>query len=340
MGSPSPSLHILDVGHGNCCIIVDTKGVTIVDAARTRAHVEFLKKQGIDSIRTILISHADSDHIAGIMHLLLESDLKVDEIYLNPDAFKQNKTWEGLRKALAFARRSCGTIVHTQLTTTISRKIRNGTLDIEVLAPTPEMAAGGAGSTDLNGNRITSNSMSAVIRVLKDGSPILLLPADLDSTALDNLEAEHTNITAQIAVFPHHGGHPGGKEKAEDFAARFLKAVGPELVVFSIGRGRYDLPLPEIVQIVGTAPMMCTQLSENCAKHLPHKLVSGASRVGQAAFASEACAGMVSVDCSGDEIQIQPEIAAHRNFVKIYVPDAECLKHLSKASRLVSIQSA
>jgi beta-lactamase superfamily II metal-dependent hydrolase len=320
----SPSIHILNVGHGNCCIIMDIKGVTIIDAAHSRAHVKFLKRRGIDSIRAILISHADNDHIAGVMHLLLESGLRVEEIYLNPDASKRNESWEGLRKALAFARRNHGTTVHTQLTTTISKTLKNGVFEIEILAPTPEIAAGGVGATDLKGVKIKSNTMSAVVRVIKGELPLLLLPADLDSAGLDNLATEHPQLKARILVFPHHGGNPGGKEKADDFAKRLLAMVEPRLVIFSIGRGRYALPLPEVVRAVGATPLMCTQLSENCAKHLPAKLVSGGIRSERSLLVSDACAGTVSIDCSGEDVRVAPTIDAHREFVKGFVPSSQC----------------
>jgi competence protein ComEC len=322
----SPSLHILDVGHGNCCIIIDLKGVTVVDAGHQLRHVEFLRARGINGVDTVVISHADNDHIAGVMSLLTEG-FKVNQIYLNPDASKNNKSWLGLRTALAIARKEHGTVVHTELTTTVSKKIRHGALEIEVLAPSPELAAGGPGAGDLKGDKTRTNTMSAVLRILKAGVPIVLLPGDLDGPGLSHLAAEHSDLRAYILVFPHHGGRPGG-EDASDFATRLFSMVKPKLVVFSNGRGKYGLPLPEIVKVVCGVSVMCTQLSERCSKHLPSKLVSGGGR-SEVSTSHQSCAGTISVDLSGSDISISPSPTIHREFVRSSVPQGLCQSELS-----------
>ncbi|MEH2133460.1 MAG: hypothetical protein V7K86_23110 [Nostoc sp.] len=44
------------------------------------------------------------------------------------------------------------------MTTTKTGSLNIGSVNIEILAPTPELNLGGAGGTDLQGRRLTSNS--------------------------------------------------------------------------------------------------------------------------------------------------------------------------------------
>ena len=75
-----------------------------------------------------------------------------------------------LRVAIKDARTHRHTQVHTQLNTTLSGALDAGITTVEVLSPAPETALGGPGSHDLDGKRITSNSMSAVIRLVVNES--------------------------------------------------------------------------------------------------------------------------------------------------------------------------
>jgi hypothetical protein len=39
-----PSLVVLDVGHGNAAVLLDTKGVVVIDAGRGGCLIDFLKE--------------------------------------------------------------------------------------------------------------------------------------------------------------------------------------------------------------------------------------------------------------------------------------------------------
>lgn len=77
---------------------------------------------------------------------------------INPDAIKKSAIWLDLRIALKDARQRFGTKVSSELTTTKTGSLNIGSVNIEILAPTPELNLGGAGGTDLQGRRLTSNS--------------------------------------------------------------------------------------------------------------------------------------------------------------------------------------
>jgi len=82
-----PELLILDVGHGNCSILRDTKAVTVIDCGHDGSIlIEALERLEVGAVDHVIISHADMDHIGGL-ELLLEV-LPVHHVYLNADAKK------------------------------------------------------------------------------------------------------------------------------------------------------------------------------------------------------------------------------------------------------------
>jgi hypothetical protein len=131
-------------------------------------------------------------------------------------------------------------------------------MELQVLSPSPGRV--------LSENR--DNRWSAVIRLVVAGESVVLFGGDIDRTALDRLLDSRRSLSAMVLVFPHHGGHPGEAD-ARLFARDLTSAVKPDIVLFSMGRGRFDNPLPSILrgvrQAAPDAYVLCTQLSKGCA---------------------------------------------------------------------------
>lgn len=146
-----------------------------------------------------------------------------------------------------------------------------GSTRLEIIGPSNTLALSGPGGKELpehGGRPISSNSLSAVMRVLHADVPRALLTGDLDDVGLADLERSAVDLDAELLVFPHHGGHVPQGENAM-FAGRLCRAVGATTIVFSLGRGKHRTPRPEIVRAVEaalpTAHVACTQLSARCA---------------------------------------------------------------------------
>ena len=118
-----PELIVLDVGHGNCALLLDTEAVTVFDCPPTTTLLDTLMQLDISTIDQVLISHADFDHASGLLALLDEATVR--KVYINPDAAKKSKAWREIRAALARAE-TMGTEVYPSLTSVLSRKIRSG----------------------------------------------------------------------------------------------------------------------------------------------------------------------------------------------------------------------
>jgi len=314
-----PELIILDVGHGNCAILRDTNGVIIIDCPQGVTLIETLENLSIKEISHILISHADADHIAGIINLLSNETIKINKVHLNPDLCRGTETWNDLLIALKDARLRLGTVVSTELTTTKTGQLNVGQVLVEILAPTPELAlVGGVGRT-VDERRLNRNSTSAVVGLVHDSHRVAILGADIDQVGLDQLLKERSDLKADILVFPHHGGKPGGAD-GKAFAQQLCDLVKPNLVVFSIARGRFGNPREEIVEGVVTsvpkAHILCTQLSRNCADSVPDSEPAHLNAMpARGRTSNSCCGGTVSIKIAGNKTTYAVGIAAHQQFI-------------------------
>ena len=56
----------------------------------------FLTEQNITKIQTVYLSHADEDHVGGLVGLLSSSSVQIKKVVVNSDASKHTKTWDDL----------------------------------------------------------------------------------------------------------------------------------------------------------------------------------------------------------------------------------------------------
>lgn len=323
-------LSIIDVGHGNAAVLATDDWVAVIDAGPGNSLLQFLIDQGITKIDEVLISHADEDHLGGLVGVLASGDFSIGRVRLNSDALKESKIWKDLAEALDDAERNGKIDFKPSLTPSDTGQFDHGQIRIEILAPTNFLAMRGPGSDDRQGRNITTNSISAVIRVSIDGERLVLFASDIDQIGLDELvHVGATDLRAAILVFPHHGGRSGGPgTNPAQFASQICGLVQPNCVVFSIGRGVHDTPDPAVVaavrQVVRDVRIACTQLSKHCAsiepKNMPPHLNPAFARGRER---RQCCAGTLMVDLDA-LTTVLPNAAAHLQFIKANAPSALC----------------
>jgi beta-lactamase superfamily II metal-dependent hydrolase len=323
-----PKLIIVDVAHGNCSILQDTKGSVIIDCAHGDTLIETLRHLGIKEIDRIMISHADQDHFKGFIDLLADEAFTVKNVHLNPDAKKNTEVFKALRRAIAYANKEKNTI-HEYLDTDMTGRLDVGDVRIEVISPSKEIV-GYPGSKDLQGKSLTSNSVSAVIRLVYKSRGVVLLAGDIDRVGLDNILKNNSQIKADVLVFPHHGGNVGtGKEQEnQEFTVNLCQQVKPKLVLFSIGRDKHQNPRREIVKaVINELPnvhILCTQLSKYCSSEIlldtPTHLSTLPSRGKKA---NHCCGGTVTINLTETETTYQPS-GNHIQFVEEKIISALC----------------
>lgn len=316
-------LVILDVGHGNCAVVYDDAGCVVVDAGPGTALLEFMREEQIETVDEMLISHADTDHLKGLQTLLDQSDIIVSSVRLNSDAAKDSEQWDAILFSLDDRRRR-GTIdFEVQLIEGL--RIPRAGSAVEVLAPSAYLAARGPGASDSDGRRITTNTISAVVRVRTAGRSVLFT-GDIDETGFEHLLVAGHNLHADVLVFPHHGGNVSNSatpERNRRFAERLLAAVGPSIVVFSFARTRYRNPRPEIVEAVKADPsckVMCTQMSQHCMSEPPNEDGHLADIYADGRRSGHCCTG--SILLTGADLL--PPVTSHTEFVRTKAPGALC----------------
>lgn len=323
-----PSLIVLDVGHGNAAVLLD-EGVVVIDAGKGGLVLDFLKSVGISVVDVLLISHADSDHIRNAPDLLLDDEIDVRLVCFNSDASKRTRVWRHFRHAIKIARRKKSLVADPQLTLAQTGRLDRGQIHIEVLYPPPELAAAGPSGEDEDEERITPNSMSAAIRLIRDGDPLVLLAGDIERGCLEFWRDENTDPRTRILVFPHHGGDPGTADPVA-FAEDLCTCVRPQVVLFSIHRSQYELPIPALVRAVRRScpeiRIVCTQLSEHCAPTPPEGAISSHLEPLPAAGRERGfcCAGTMVIELRSEGPVLRPLAEEHQEFIRCHAPSALC----------------
>jgi len=300
----------------------------LVDAA-TGSHVlEHLRGSGIQRLQKVILSHSDYDHIGGLM-ALLNNDIAIDSVLLNADSDKETEAWRDLIFSLEDARRRGDINFSVGLSSGQISVPGLSRCKIEIVAPIPELAALGVGALDRRKRRITSNSISAGIRLLIDGRPVALLSGDMDDISLEGALAAGANLTADVFVFPHHGGHAGGSDLSK-FASDFVKAVSPSYVLFSHGRSKHENPRQEAVSasVDAGAIVACTQLSKRCSEDASPTSLHLDSCYSAGRSSGSCCAGTLVLEFDGASLQHRMQ-SEHRVFVVENVRNAMCKRAAS-----------
>jgi beta-lactamase superfamily II metal-dependent hydrolase len=327
---------ILDVGHGNCTVVEDGDQLAVIDAPKTLILPRFLTMRSKSTINRLVLSHADEDHIGGAQALLANSDISVQELWLNPNSKQHSKTYIDLLTAAQYRHLSDGLSVSTNLNIGARDGLSFGRVTVDILYP--DIISAGIGPND-GGHpigQITSNGMSAVLRISLMGRPSVLLTGDMDARALESLLATGAVVETPVLVFPHHGGSAGARNDRQ-FAASLCEAVKPELIVFSIGRRRYANPSTEIMAgIRGAAPdahIACTQLSRRCQAieptggDMPHIMIDLPSAGAEKGIS---CAGSLAIGWGSDKLQYRPILVEHSDFVSERVATPLCRQAAGK----------
>lgn len=309
---------IIDVGHGNSTVIYDRSSTVIVDCGTGSSLLEFLEDQGIEKIDIVFLSHSDKDHIAGLVGLISSAKYVIGKVYVNSDSTKKSKLWDDLLYELSHSEMNGGIQLCTGLTNS-SGSFFCGEVTLNVIGPSPYLAAKSAGGIDRLGRRITSNSISASFLVSWKHQTIAYLAGDIDQIALDDLIAHGSQFEAPVLVFPHHGGRSGDAE-VTSFTKQICEATKASIIIFSIGRNEFSNPRPEIVSTIRKmgkdVRIACTQLSKHCSNTVPSHQPEHLLPVFSHGKSSNQCCSGTFIITLSDSVSYFPQFTLHDAYIK------------------------
>ncbi|WP_186404539.1 MBL fold metallo-hydrolase [[Actinomadura] parvosata] len=312
---------ILDVGHGNSAIVYDGEAHLVVDVAQELTLIKELDLSKAREISHLVLSHADADHIRGAAALLAHADLQVGSLWVNPDPTKISQLFIDLMY-IAQDQFLAGRLnVSTNLNIGANPALCSNRIGVEIVHPGIVYAISGQSRARRPQGQISSNGMSAVLRVSLDGAPAVLLPGDLDDRGLRTILETASDISAPVLVFPHHGGGSGGSSN-RDFARQLCEAVRPRLVIFSHGRNMFSNPRADIVAGIRDAStdvdIACTQLSRNCHASTESLIVDHLTeRPAMGRSSNACCAGSIVIRLVDGVVSWTPSREKHAQFVDL-----------------------
>ncbi len=218
----SQTTTFIDVGQGDSILIQDGMGFdALIDGGIVSQGVtvdQFLKDHGAMDLEIMLASHADADHIGGLIAVLNDPEITIHSVLYNGYE-GDTKTWDKFKQAVSDRGLTLTPIQFPSIQTW-------GGMTVYILNP----AAG------LSNPK--TNAASIVLR-MDYGGTRELFTGDIDVTIEATIIARQTPVTADVLKVPHHGS-------ASSSSVEFIAAVQPTFAVISVGEKNNDgHPSPE-----------------------------------------------------------------------------------------------
>ncbi len=333
----------LDVGQGDTIVITcpETHEAIVVDCIDDQAVLKYLKREDVQYLRGVVVTHSHADHYKGIADLLNNCAHKLgiegcEMLASSEDIANLRDMKAGLpdhdghstiydepreRRRSALANLHQWT-VENEKRCGLLRDVRNVLLPFEgelaqnlrLLHP-PLVKYSELRQSGLN-------NISVVLQVMRSGLSVLLM-GDLEYTGWQNLLARHPDITCDVLKFPHHGGTWTEVETDE-----LLSTLSPSKVVISVGSDNtYDHPSAGVFAALRKqdgVQLLCTQATSAClAGASVESEISVITRKYQERAAVDSsflvlprrghcpCAGTVIVELDDEVRVLQPDPAFH-----------------------------
>ncbi|MBO5278503.1 MAG: MBL fold metallo-hydrolase [Lachnospiraceae bacterium] len=201
-------VHFIDVGQGDATLILCGEDAMLIDAGENDKGTlvqSYLQAQGVTSLRYMIGTHPDSDHIGGMDVILYKFDC---DTVMMPDKKKNTSTYRD--------------VIDTM-------KNRGYSNTLPVVGDTYEL--GDASFTILAPSRSYEDSNNCSIAILLTyGNTHFLFTGDAEEEAEKDMLDCGISLRADVYKAGHHGSSTSSSEA-------FLRAVQPTYAVISCGEG-------------------------------------------------------------------------------------------------------
>lgn len=222
--------HFVDVGHGDCTILISNGEAAIIDGGPVGASdtvFTYLRDLGITDIKYVFATHPQTDHVGGLPAAFFACD--VGSLY-TPVTESDNARFNVLLDTAS--EQSVPIIVPS-----VGDQLPLGDATITILSPAHYYS--------------DPNDMSLVLLVSSPEMTVLLC-GDAGEKVERDLLASDFDLTADVLRVGHHGSRTASSEA-------FVVAVSPRFAVVS-SSDRYSNPDPDVTSILieHNATVLCT----------------------------------------------------------------------------------
>ncbi len=219
------SIHIIDCGQGDSVLIrLDGKNVLIDGTTGSNAGqvLEYLHRQGVESLDLLIVTHPHEDHIGGLDDVL--GDMPVKEVLMKQLTGSMVPTTKAYERLLTAIKANGSTVTAAQP----GQKLTVGNGVFTVLGPTEDFG-------DLNN--------TSVVVKLEVGNGTALFMGDAEKESEAALVSRWYDALAGMDVLKvgHHGSSTSSGED-------FIRIVSPRYAAISVGEGNdYGHPSDEVL---------------------------------------------------------------------------------------------
>ena len=218
------TIHFIDVGQGDATLIVaDTGEALLIDGGRSKTRIrDRLTAMGVTDLDAIAATHADADHIAGLVEVL--KMYEIEDIYLNG----------GSSDTQTFGNFMAGVDAEGAVVRVVSRGdvISLGPLEIVVVHP---------------GELTGDSNVDSMVLLLDCGEVEVLVTGDAEKASESEMIAAGVLLDIDVLKVGHHGSRSSTSQA-------FLDALQPEVGVISAGmNNQYRHPHDEVVALLVAA---------------------------------------------------------------------------------------
>jgi len=207
-GVRSMEVHFLDVGQGDCTLIVCDGHAMLIDTGDDSKGTQiqnYLRKQKIGKLDYLVLTHPDADHIGGAPVII--GKFEIDKVFVS-NYEKDNRTYQKLIQALDNKR-----LKYT--TPEVGAQYFLGTAVITILAP---------------GREYDDPNDASIALLVRNGDHGFLFTGDAGEDAEQDMLDSGLALSADVYQVGHHGSETSTSED-------FLEAVDPSYAVISCAEG-------------------------------------------------------------------------------------------------------
>lgn len=212
------TVHYIDVGQGDSTLLEFEEFTMLIDTGNWNSTeaVDYLKQQNIDDIDIVVGTHPDADHIGQLARVV--GEFEVAEVWMSGNTSSSNTFLNALQAIEA----SGSDYVEPRS----GDRFDVGSMEIEVLYPDEITGAANEESISL---RMTYGD----VRFVFTGDAGIKEEQEMIDSGMD--------LEAEILHLGHHGSNTST-------STPFLKAVGPEIAIYSAGADNsYGHPHAEVI---------------------------------------------------------------------------------------------